>query len=331
MGAGLPNSLYINKYITKGEGTASGSHQKLGTWRYQEMRNLNDWMRAYNIQYSIEGKDPPISYFNYDCAFHNWTEAINLIVNYLQSVDPEAAEKIKSRLNNYTIEDARYVFEFIESRKDIYTLSGSEKDYNIILRIAMNLEPDWIIWYNLRNGLPDLDIRDGVNIDNVNWIIDKLLDSGKVVIWAHNGHVGNCYLEDAGGKAQMLGSRLKEQYGDEYYVIATEFYSGRFYAWDRCEGHTYTFFVHSAALPDNTSYAYYFNSTGILLFFLDLRQTDYTNKAAKWLLVPMKFRFIGASYCPLDDIFYYDTISLPETYDGIIFSQEISQTNPISF
>jgi len=331
MEAGFPNSLYINDYITKGAGTASGAHQKLGTWRYQEMRDLIKCMRIYNVQHSVDGNDPPLCYFGYDCAFHNWTEATNLIIDYLQSVDPEEVENIKSRLENYTIEDARYVCDFFESKKDEYILSGSEKDYKIILRIALNLEPNWTIWYNLRNGLPDLDKRDELNVDNVNWIIENLLDNGKVIIWAHNGHVGNCYLDDAGSEAKMLGSRLKEQYGDDYYVIATEFYNGRFYAWDRCEGHAYTFWVHSAALPDETSYAYYFHGAGIPIFFLDLRHTDYTVEAAKWLLGPMKLRFIGASYCPMDDIYYYDTVSLPVNYDGIIFFEEITQTTPISF
>ena len=63
MEAGFPNSLYINDYITNGIGTATSAHQKLGTWRYQEMRNLIDWMRTYNIQCSVEGKDPPDNLF----------------------------------------------------------------------------------------------------------------------------------------------------------------------------------------------------------------------------------------------------------------------------
>ncbi|KPK84747.1 MAG: hypothetical protein AMS27_09080 [Bacteroides sp. SM23_62_1] len=331
MEAGFPNSLYINEYITKGEGTASTAHQKLGSWRYQEMRDLIDWMREYNIEHAEDGKTPPLSFFGYDCAFHNWTEATNLITDYIQTVDPAEAENIKNRLENYTLDDARYICDFIQSKKDEYILSGSETDYDIISRIAMNLEPNWTLWYNLRNGLPDLDIRDECNLENVNWINENLLDNGKVVIWAHNGHVGNCYLDDAGSTAQMLGSRLKEQYGDDYYVIATEFYSGRFYAWDICEGHTYTFWTHSAALPDETSYAYHFHSAGIPVFFLDLRHTDYTLEAAKWLLGPMKIRFIGALYCPMDDPYYYDTISLPANYDGVIFFDEITQTTPISF
>ena len=93
------------------------------------MRDLIDWMREYNIQQSVDGINPPLSYFGYDCAFHNWTEATNHITNYLQSVDPEEAGNIQNRLENYTIEDARYVYNFLESKKDEYLFASSEKEY----------------------------------------------------------------------------------------------------------------------------------------------------------------------------------------------------------
>ena len=138
-------------------------------------------------------------------------------------------------------------------------------------------------------------------------------------------------MEDNGTRAQMLGSRLREQYGNDYYIIATEFYSGQFYAWDVCDGHAYNFVVQNAALPDEFSYAYQFHSIGIPVFYLDLRYQDYSEYGAGWLKGPMKSRIIGATYCPEYDQYYYDTISLPDFYDGVIFFEEIKQTTQVSF
>jgi erythromycin esterase len=331
MEAGFPNSLYADNYITKGEGSATEAHQKLAVWRYQEMLNLIDWMRSYNMAHTQDADYTPIRYFGYDCAFHNWTEAIHIITGYLHLVDPEETAHISSMLENYTVEDARHVCDFLELNKTGYVSKSSEDEFNLILRIARNLEPNWITWYNLRNGLPDYNVRDGFNIDNVNWIIENMLDGGKVVIWAHNGHVGDCLLENEGETARMLGSRLKDQYGEDYYVIAAEFFSGNFYAWDRCENHAYSFVVQSAAIPSSSTYAYCFHSAGIPLFFLDLRYADYTNEGAEWLLGPRRLRFIGASYCPTEDRYFYDTLSLPENYDGIIFFEEISPTTRVFY
>jgi erythromycin esterase len=328
--APLPNSLYINDYVTEGEGTALEAHEKLGYWRYQEMQDLIAWIREYNLQRGEQ--EPALHYFGYDCAFRSWAESINLIVGYLEVVDPGAVGEITTRLDNYTLEDAQYVYDFLTAKADEYVAQSSVEEYRLILKIAENLEPAWQVWYNLENGLPDGDIRESFNIGNVNWIIENLLDGGKVIIWAHNGHVGNTYLEDiAGVPAQMLGSRLKEQYGEDYYIIGTEFYGGSFLAWDRCEGNPLVFTEHQAARPREGAYAYRFHQAGIPLFYLDLSQVDYSLEETSWLMGPLNIRFIGASYCTADDAEYYYSTSLPEHYDGIVHFEVTSPTTSITF
>lgn len=331
MEAGLPNSVFLNNYITQGEGTAEEAHQKLGVWRYQEMRNLIDWMREYNVQYADTGTT--IQYFGYDCAFHNWDQATALISEYLQTVDPAAVTEITDRLSNYTTDDAEYVIDYLSSHKDQFINAGNQPEYELILRIAENLVPNWTVWYNLRNNLPDLDIRDEFNFGNVCWIIEQLLGKGKVIIWAHNGHVGNTILSDnQNTEAQMLGARLKIKYGAEYYVIATEFFGGQFLAWDSCEGHEYLFITQQAATPKDDSYAYKFDLAGIPLFYLDLSRLDYSLEKTGWLTGPLKMRFIGANYCPEYDREYYNReVSLPQEYDGIIFFENTHPANPVSF
>jgi erythromycin esterase len=329
--APFPNSLYIDAYVTAGEGTALDAHQKLGYWRFQEMQELIAWIREYNVE--RDQQTPPLHYLGYDCAFRSWTHAIALIAEYLQVVDPGAVDDITARLENYTLEDARYVYGFIEARRDAYIAQSTTSEYELTLRIAEILEPAWQVWYNLLNGLPDGDVREGFNIGNVNWIIDNLLDGGKVIIWAHNAHVGNVYLDDiAGVPAQMLGSRLKEQYGEDYYIIGTEFYGGRFMAWDVCPGYYTEFTVHQAALPNQSTYSFrLMQQGGIPLFLLDLSRIDYSDAAASWLMGPWNVRMIGADYCQQNDAEYYYATSLPADYDGIVHFEDTSPVTRISF
>jgi erythromycin esterase len=328
--APFPNSLYIHDYVTEGEGTALEAHQKLGYWRVQEMQDLIGWMREYNLQRGSE--EPLLHYYGYDCAFLSWTESINLIGGYLEVVDPAAVAEITTRLNNYTVEDARYVYEFLVAHADDYVAQSSPAEYELILKIAENLEPSWQVWYNIQHGLSEMDIREGFNIGQVNWIIENLLDGGKVVIWAHNGHVGDTYLEDEGGaQGRMLGSRLKEQYGDDYYIIGTEFYGGSFLAWDACPGHPFEFVAHQAANPEQTAYSFWLHATDIPLFYLDLRRVDYSRPETRWLAGPLNVRLIGASYCADYDAEYYYPTSLPVHYDGIIHFADTNPTTPITF
>ncbi|MGD2151787.1 MAG: erythromycin esterase family protein [Gemmatimonadales bacterium] len=327
--APFPNSLYIDAYVTEGEGTVLEAHRKLGYWRYQEMQDLIAWMREHNVQRGEQ--EPALHYFGYDCAFRSWTESINLIAGYLEVVDPAAVDEVTTRLNNYTLEDAQYVYDFLAANAAEYIAQSSADEYELILKIAENLEPSWQVWYNLEQGIPESDIREGFNIGNVNWIIENLLDGGKVIIWAHNGHVGNTYLENSGTQAQMLGSRLKEQYGEDYYIIGTEFYGGSFLAWDRCEGNPLVFTEHRAARPREDAYAYWLHQAGIPLFYLDLSQVNYSLEETSWLVGPLNIRLIGASYCAADDAEYYYSTSLPVHYDGIVHFEVTSPTTSIAF
>jgi erythromycin esterase len=328
--APFPNSLYIDDYVTEGVGTALEAHQRLGYWRYQEMQDLMAWMREYNLQRGEQ--EPALHYYGYDCAVRSWTESANLIAGYLEVVDPGAVAEITTRLENHTLADAQYVYDFLAARADEYIAASNNEEYQVVLKIAENLEPAWQVWYNLENGLPDGDIRESFNIGNVNWIIENLLDGGKAIIWAHNGHVGNTYLEDvAGVPAQMLGSRLKEQYGEDYYIIGTEFYGGSFLAWDRCEGNPFVFTVHQAARPVEGSYTYRFHQADIPLFYLDLSQVDYSLEETSWLMGPLNIRSIGASYCTADDAEYYYSTSLPVHYDGVVHFEVTSPTTSIAF
>ena len=330
--ASFPGSFALHDYIASGTGIASEAHYKLGSWRYLEMQNLITWMRQYNIDHPGSGDEPSLHFYGYDCAFSSWTEPINLIVSYLQVVDAGEAENIKNRLLQHTKEDAIFVQNFFSTKESVYTALSSEKEYQTIFRIVSNLLPSWEIWDRLSLDKPTLQYRDSVNIQNVNFILENLINGGKVILWAHNAHVRNGYFPDAEGtNARMLGSRLREQFGSSYYTIATQFYDGNFLAWDECEDHDYLFIDHQAAIPPVDSYPGLFWQTGVPLFFLDLSQIDYTGERASWLLEPRMLREIGATYCKDLDPQYYYNLSLPERYDGIVFVKTSHPTTKITF
>jgi erythromycin esterase len=331
MEASFPGSFALHDYIAAGTGVASEAHQKLGSWRYKEMQDLISWMRQYNIDHSDAGNGPALHFYGYDCAFSSWSEPVNLITSYLQKVDAGEADNIKTHLLNHTKEDAVFVNNFFISKAAPYISLSSEKEYNTILRIVKNLEPSWEIWNRLSQDKPTMEYRDSVNILNVNWIMENLLNGGKVVLWAHNGHIRNGYMNDDGGKAHTLGFWLHSQYGASYYPVATEFYDGHFLAWDNCRGHDFLFVDNKAAFPPVDSYTYLFEQAGVPLFFLDFSQIINTDVNASWIFGQKRIRMIGALYCQYSDFQYYDTLSLPEYYSGIVFLETSHPTTNISF
>jgi len=68
-------------------------------------------------------------------------------------------------------------------------------------------------------------VRDGFMAENVEWILERENKKGRDMIFVtgHNGHIGKV-PESSFVQSETLGSNLYEEYGDEYYVIGTDYY-----------------------------------------------------------------------------------------------------------
>lgn len=71
------------------------------------------------------------------------------------------------------------------------------------------------------------DLRDLFMADNLNWALEQEGEKGKILIWAHNAHIGDWV---ANGGVDVMGHQLRKQWGEAYFSIATDFGSGDFYA-----------------------------------------------------------------------------------------------------
>jgi len=327
--ASFADAVYVDRYVTRGEGTALEAHAKLRSWRYQEMQDLIAWMRQYNE--ARPAGAPELRYVGYDCALPGWAGAIELLTAYVAGVDPGAEADVRTHLEGNTVDDARWVVALLETRAEDYIAASDPEAYALALRIAQNLEPSVEVLDALYSGGPDLEIRESFNIENVAWILEHVAQGGRVVIWAHNFHVGNTWLPDGDTEAQMLGSRLKERYADDYYVIGSEFYGGTFQTWDVCSGTRGAFTAQTAATPKADSYAARLHGTDGPQFFLDLRAAERAGGDAAWLQGPLDARYIGASYCASMDGEFYFTLSLPEVFDGLVHFEHTTPTTSIGF
>jgi erythromycin esterase-like protein len=74
-----------------------------------------------------------------------------------------------------------------------------------------------------------------------------------------------------------------------------------------------------------------FKQADVPLFYLDIRHIDYSDSGTEWIMGPARLRAIGASYCLGYDSYYYDTISLPEFFDGLMFVETSTPISPVTF
>ncbi len=200
-------------------------------------------------------------------------------------------------------------------REIVAHMESSRAQY--LSRGAPTKDMEWAI-QNARVVLQYMDIKQPGNIgrehamaENVKWILDQNPGT-KIVLWAHNGHVGT---EDEAGYPKM-GQELRATYGDQMVVFGTAFNQGSFEAFDDTSGQLRNFTVPPAA---SDSFEGKLAATGIPIFALDLGHRPSRGPAARWLKSPHVTRNIGSLYSEERPQRYSTTLVPQKKFDAILF------------
>ena len=314
MEAAWPEANLINDYVHTGKGEpakilsgyAAGGDA-------QEVLDLIQWMRAYNENPSNTRK---ISFYGFEIAGTGPMARAN-VAKYMQEVDPQAAKQV---VDNYTCypgnsvtcqKKLQAVYDWLGQHQADYTAKSSAEEFSLALHSARVAVQYQDFTANSNNGL----IRDRYMAENVTWLLDQAGPDAKIVLWAHNGHVGMSGDENF----QTMGNYLRKQYGNQMVVFGFLFYQGSINA---CGTPTFQTF-HVGAPPIN-SYESFFHEADLPHFFLDLRSVKAGAAASDWLLVPHPFRQIGSCYHPNVMQSGFLTAALARVFDVVIYFQDTS-------
>lgn len=320
MEANWSEANFINDYIHTGKGDPaeliSGLH--FWTWDTQEVLDMIQWMRAYNENPSNTSK---LSFFGFDMQYDQM--ARDTVAQYMQQVDPQAAKPMADDYSCTPQASAncqmklQAVYDWLSQHQEDYTSKTSPKAFSLALQSARIV---------IQNGdytskKDNYYLRDWYMAENVRWLLEQAGPNAKMIIWAHNGHVGMSGGGQAGGEAilQTMGDYLRKQYGYQMVVFGFLFYQGSFNA---IGGTMLKIFSVDPPSPD--SYETYFHQAGLPRFFLDLRQVKAGAPAADWLLTPHPFRVIGAGYTPYDLQLSLETAALAKVFDVAIYFENTS-------
>ena len=153
-----------------------------------------------------------------------------------------------------------------------------------------------------------------------------LQSSGKIVVWAHNSHLGDARATEMGAQRGELnvGQLVRERFGRGAFLVGFTTYSGTVTAasdWN-AEAERKTV---RPALPG--SYEALFHQCGIGNFFLDLRQP---NEAVAALAVPRLERAIGVIYRPeTERLSHYFVAVLPRQFDAVLHYDHTRAVEPL--
>jgi erythromycin esterase-like protein len=149
--------------------------------------------------------------------------------------------------------------------------------------------------------------------------------SAKVVVWAHNSHLGDARATEMGQRGELnLGQLVRQRYGKEATLVGFTTHAGTVTAasgWDSPAERKHI----RPALPG--SYENIFHQTGIPNFLLRLGKRA---EATVALREPRLERAIGVIYLPQSErASHYFHAQLPDQFDVVLHYDETRAVEPL--
>jgi len=190
--------------------------------------------------------------------------------------------------------------------------------------------PGWSYYRSMFRGrAASWNLRDRHMVETLDALVEHLRAQRrravKVVVWAHNSHLGDARATELGRRGELnVGQLVREGYDDDAVLVGFTTYSGTVTAaadWDEpAERKTV-----KPALPD--SYEAAFHAVGVGNFTLDLRGR---NEATAVLAAPRLERAIGVIYRPETErqSHYFEAV-LPRQFDVLLHYDHTRAVEPL--
>ncbi|CAG0948327.1 hypothetical protein PHYC_00020 [Phycisphaerales bacterium] len=154
--------------------------------------------------------------------------------------------------------------------------------------------------------------RDASMAANVGWLLRRY-PGEKIVLWAHNGHVGRSRWSQ--------GSYLEKMFPGEMVVVGFATGRGQYQAIGN-GGLT----SHELLPPRDGTLEWHLDGMGLLRAIVDLRRAAEGDVASGWLREPVSFRLIGALAMPKEQFF---PRTVADEFDLMVWQAETTRARPL--
>ncbi|WP_198654025.1 MULTISPECIES: erythromycin esterase family protein [Nocardia] len=324
--ADWPDAYRVNRYV-HGLGADTTAEEALRgferfpawMWRNTVVREFVAWLQDHNVAQRL--RDRPRTGF-YGLDLYSMHRSMQQVIAYLDRVDPSAAQRARARYScfDHVAGDDGQVYGFaaafgagrsceaqavrqllelqrVESAREE---SDSEDRFDA-LRNAWAVR-DAEAYYRAMFGdrASSWNLRDRHMADTLDALIEHL-DSGgedtdrpaRVVVWAHNSHVGDARATEMGAEDQLtLGQLVRERHGGHSRSIGFSTRCGFVTAAEKWGGPAVHALVRDA-LPSSVEQL--MHDTGRPEFMIRM---DVPGEAVEVMRRPRLQRAIGVIYCP---------------------------------
>jgi len=292
----------------------------------------------------------------YGLDLYNMFSSIDVVLDYLQHVDPKAADVARwsygclmpwandPSIYSRVMQSGRYrgcgdeviaVLQDLRKERARYTHTSRRANHEAArqryfnaeqnARLVTNGERYYRTMYQANSNVWNQ--RDQNMFDTLLAILNYHGQSSKVVVWAHNSHIGDARATDMSARGEFnLGQRVRETFGDSAYLVGFGTDHGTVAAASKWLGAMKVMQIPPA---HKESYEYLCHEVKADNFLLPLRH-PVPALTRKKLLAERLQRAIGTTYDPEDELKkHYLNASLPRQFDEYIWFDETRAVTPL--
>ena len=337
--ATMPEAFALDTYVRTGVGDPAVllSHLYFWTWNTQEVANLIAWLRQWNQEHPSQ----QVGFYGFDMQYPG--VAIDSVVSYVGRAAPDLSAMI---LDHYACLDeyrnnTRGIFQkkysnattgfrtdcafrmtaarnLLQANHDTLVAASSERDYQLAFQMTRLI----LQWEAMASTASGAAVRDQMMAENIGWLLNREGPGGRLVLWAHDYHIGRF--------PGSMGSRLNQAFGNDYVPVGFAFGSGGLNAVEGFRPNVYgSLKAFDAPAPLIESYEALLSQADAPNFYLDLRQVS--GPAGAWLANPRAFRAIGSVYFASTPEVHYGTLQVTSLYDILIFIRTTTPSQLLPF
>ncbi len=356
--ADWPDAYRVNRFV-RGESSDPDAETALREfrrfprwmWRNEVVRDFVWWLREWNDFQSANG----IQTGFYGLDLYSLNASIESVIRYLEKVDPDGAARARARYacfdhfgddpQVYGYQTSLGVAELCENEAvgqlvELQRRAGelANRDGRVArdefffaeqnARLARNAEAYYRSMF--RGRISSWNLRDRHMAETIDALVPHLQGrngpkGGRLVIWAHNSHLGDARATEMGAQGELnVGQLVRQKYGEDALGIGFSTYTGAVTAahdWDQPAQQRAV----RPGLPG--SWEALFHETGQGDFTFDIPKSG---KLADELRQQRLQRAIGVIYRPETERFsHYFEVRLPDQFDAMIHLDVTSALRPL--
>ena len=351
--ADWPDAYRVNRYV-RGIGSDADAVEALTSfkrfpawmWRNADALDFIGWLRTYNDD--LPASAPKVGFYGLD--LYSLHASMAAVLDYLERIDPDAAQRARTRyacFDHFGKDEQAYGYatglgladscekEVVNQLVEMHRRAAeyARRDGRIAAdeyfyasqnaRLVLNAERYYRSMF--RGRATSWNLRDRHMVETLESLRNFLGAEAKVVVWAHNSHLGDARATGMGQSGELnVGQLVRELHKRDAVLVGFTTHHGTVTAASNWDGPAERKRVRPAL---GNSYEALFHEIEFPRFLLCLHEGE---PVTRGLHEPLLERAIGVIYLPeTERVSHYFPARLSAQFDAVVHFDETRAVEPL--